>query len=332
MQIPDSLSSRLADPPATPKVAVVVCTYRRPKSLEACLASLNRLDYPRFEVLVVDNHPEPAAQAVAARAGAGYVPAPVRGLSHARNVGVRGTRSDIVAFFDDDMLADPAWLSALVDELRDPAVAAVTGPVLPMSLAGASQAALEAALLAQPWGTKGFTVDRGADDWFERAHFGGVGDGNMAFRRSLFDAGLAFEERIGRGRLINGGEEHYAFFSVIAGGHRIAYSPRARVFHPEPARAREASRKAIEDCGAYVSFLLARHPRYAHRVVRFLAQAALAKARPWRPAEACPPQARLGRKEKAAAFWRGVRSYRQARREAAQPHPAAALGAGSEGD
>lgn len=332
MQIPDSLRSRLAETPATPKVAVVVCTYRRPRSLEACLASLSRLEYPRFEVVVVDNHPEPAARAVAAQAGAGYVPAPIRGLSHARNVGVRGTCSDIVAFFDDDMLADPAWLSALVNELRDPAVAAVTGPVFPMSLAGASPAALEAALLAQPWGTKGFSVDRDTEDWFERAHFGGVGDGNMAFRRSLFDAGLTFEERIGRGRLINGGEEHYAFFSVIAGGHRIAYSPYARVFHPEPARARDASRKAIEDCGAYVSFLLARHPRYAPRVVRFLAQAALAKARPWRPAEASPPQARLGRKEKASAFWRGIRSYWQAQRESARPHPAAALEAGSEGD
>ena len=65
-------------------------------------------------------------------------------------------------------------------------------------------------------------VDRAAPEWFERANFGGIGDGNMALRRAVFASWPGFEEGIGRGMPVCGGEEHYAFFALIERGHRVA--------------------------------------------------------------------------------------------------------------
>ena len=43
--------------PFRPGCAVVICTRNRPEDLSQCLEAVKRLNYPRFEVLVVDNAP-----------------------------------------------------------------------------------------------------------------------------------------------------------------------------------------------------------------------------------------------------------------------------------
>jgi glycosyltransferase involved in cell wall biosynthesis len=333
VQIPDLPQRLAAAQPTRLAIDVVVCTYRRPRELERCLESLRRQAHAPDSIVVVDNAPSsPAARHVAQAAGARYVASPVGGVSRARNAGARHCGSPIVAYIDDDMTAHPGWLAAVAESFADPVVAAVTGPVLPLGLAGADDDAHQRVLLHQPWGSEAFSVDRDATDWFERAHFGGLGDGNMAFRRAIFSGGLAFEERIGRGMPINGGEEHYAFFGVLERGHRVAYAPRARVFHVEQSGAVAASLKAIEDCGSYAAFLMANHPRYAWRVLRFLVQAALGKKRPWRGASAANSQARVGRAAKAIAFSRGLAIYRRARRQEPGPAPARRLELTGEND
>lgn len=315
MQLADLPQPPAAAQSPAPGIAVVVCTHRRPLELERCLESLRRQTLPPAEIVVVDNAPpSPAARGAAQSAGARYVPSPQRGVSRSRNVGARHCASPIVAYIDDDMTAHPEWLAAVADAFRDPGVGAVTGPVLPLALAGEDEVAHRRALRHQPWGARAFRVDKGSADWFERAHFGGIGDGNMAFRRTLFEGGLAFEERIGRGMPINGGEEHYAFFCVIERGHGVAYSPLARVFHAEQPATTAALLKVIEDCGSYVAFLLAGHPRYALRVLRFVAQAALGSRRQWRAPPPADSRRRLGRMAKARAFIRGLAIYPRGRR------------------
>ena len=46
-----------------PFVSVVVATRDRPQSIAACLRSLGALEYPRFEVIVVDNVPTSGGRA-----------------------------------------------------------------------------------------------------------------------------------------------------------------------------------------------------------------------------------------------------------------------------
>ena len=271
-----------AAPPAL-RVTVVICTYHRPDPLARCLQAAGRLDYPNYTLCVVDNAaPTEQTRALAARHGADYLVAPVRGLSRARNVGLRHATGDLVAYLDDDMIPAVGWLRALAAEFGDERVMVATGPVLPLDLAGADPAAQSAAIAGSTLGARRFQLDRSSPHWFERANFGGAGDGNMAFRRRVFSVFPGFDERLGRGVKITSGEEHYAFFSVLRLGHRLAYAPDAPVFHPVTPPTPEYRQRLRAEALAYCGFLIRNEPRHAWRVVKFLAEGLLRRPRPWR--------------------------------------------------
>src|SRR5919109_5193805 len=97
----------------TPVCTVVVCTRDRPEELKRCLAAVTRMEYSRFDVLVVDNAPmNGGAREIAAHCGARYVVEPVVGLSRARNLGSHACQSEILAYLDDDAVPERGWLTA----------------------------------------------------------------------------------------------------------------------------------------------------------------------------------------------------------------------------
>ncbi len=257
-----------------PSISIVICTHNRAVLLERCLAALTTIVQPSIQVLVVDNAPAcGATRLLAQQYNTAYQLAPVRGLSRARNIGLQACTSDIVAFLDDDMIAHPAWLAELAACFDDPAVVAVTGPMLPMALVDGCEAALACGLQESAWGAAPFHVDRHSPDWFARANFGGLGDGNFAVRRSVLASWRGFEETIGRGMPLDSGEDHYAFFSLIAQGHRIAYNPRAIVFHPAVVGSLEHRLYCLTLNVAYSCLLLYQHPRYAPHLLWLIVRA-----------------------------------------------------------
>ena len=222
------------DPPVAPtrrSVTVVVCTRDRPTELTACLGALAR--FPGIELLVVDNaSADDASKRVSESAGARYVMEPIPGLSRARNLGWRQARGEIVAYLDDDARPESGWVDALVRPFSDDSVMVVTGQILPPHFHWA--------------GEEAFRLDADASDWRGRSLFGGAGAGsNMAFRRSFLEQSGGFDEAIGRGRIVNVGEEHEAFYRVLERGFVLAYEPGAIVHHPY-----DSSR----ECCAYGSY------------------------------------------------------------------------------
>jgi glycosyltransferase involved in cell wall biosynthesis len=121
------------------EVSVVIPTCGRPALLARCLAAVlaQRVCGGAFEVVVVDDgHDDTTRAAVEALAPAGGAPAlrylrPARGRGPAvaRNAGWRAAQGSLIAFTDDDTIAEPGWLAAGVAALRDPAIAAVCGKV-----------------------------------------------------------------------------------------------------------------------------------------------------------------------------------------------------------
>ncbi|MBN2907366.1 MAG: glycosyltransferase family 2 protein [Rhodobacteraceae bacterium] len=115
---------------AAPRVSVVIASHRRPAALTLCLTALRFQDYRPFEVIVAADAPGLAAIAKAGLIGRiKTVQVDAAGISAARNAGLALAAGDIVAFIDDDAVAEHSWLSHLVAPFDDPQVAAAGGYV-----------------------------------------------------------------------------------------------------------------------------------------------------------------------------------------------------------
>jgi glycosyltransferase involved in cell wall biosynthesis len=304
----------------TPDVTVVVCTRDRPRELERCLASLSAQRYPQFEILVVDNGATDGIADLCRVRGVACIREPQPGLTRARNLAARAARGDIVAYIDDDAVAEPDWLAALVRPFADRCVAAVAGHTRYMksrrdSLEMTPEDAPHEGRRRAP-----LVVDLETPGWFTTACFGGIGDGNtMAFRRHLLTSAVRFDERIGRGRLIDGGDEHVAFMSLISDGYRVVHVPEAVVRHPAPATESFQRAKRVRDLRssiAYLLFVTNQFPTYRREIARFVGKALLKKTRRLGVAKQRPG---LSPYELVSAIAGGCRLYWRARQEWASP-------------
>lgn len=234
----DLPQTQAADP-ALPPISVVLCTRERPTQLAEALASVAALDYPDFEVVVVDNAPRTEATAdVVAELGDDRirrVVEPVPGLSVARNTGLRAARHDIVAFTDDDVVADRGWLRGLAHGFaRGPQVSCVSGLVPSGELRTAAQAYFDQrvswACSLQP---RVYSMAEPPDDQplfpFQVGRFGT--GANFAVRRQRALALGGFDPALGAGTAAQGGEDLDMFFRVLAAGDALATEPSAIVWH-----------------------------------------------------------------------------------------------------
>jgi glycosyltransferase involved in cell wall biosynthesis len=112
-------------------ISVVVNTYNRAASLALTLAGLSQLDYPNFEVVVVNGPSTDETEAVLGGYAGRIKTARCaeRNLSMSRNIGIARSAGEVVAFIDDDAYPDPAWLDRLAEAYADEEVAGAGGPV-----------------------------------------------------------------------------------------------------------------------------------------------------------------------------------------------------------
>lgn len=208
---------------STVTATVVVCTRSRPASLRQCLQSIACLEPGPDEVIVVDNTAgDKATESLALEFLARYTIEPIPGLSRARNRGIVESKSEIVAYLDDDAVPDKHWLGYLLAPFAAPSIAVVTGEtILPGSSAGDD--------IREPIR---FLSNKDCH-WFEAAAYGTLGIGtNMALRRAACLGRKVFDERLGRGAPLHGMEEHHAFVRLLSLSYCAAHVPAAIVVHP----------------------------------------------------------------------------------------------------
>lgn len=118
-----------ADRSQWPMVSVLVCAYNAAETLADCLASLESLDYPNYEILVVNDGSTDDTPAIARRhRRVRVIDTPPGGLSVARNVALAHAAGEIVAYTDADVRAHPQWLTYLVQPFLERDVAGAGGP------------------------------------------------------------------------------------------------------------------------------------------------------------------------------------------------------------
>ncbi|WP_328480322.1 glycosyltransferase [Streptomyces sp. NBC_00377] len=226
-------------PARVPFTTVVVATRERAEKLAHALDSLLAQDHPDFEIVVVDNaRVTHATRDLVRRKYAErvrYVTEPMPGLAVAHNKGVGAARGEVIAFTDDDVVADPRWLTELTAPFTaDPGLGCATGLILPARLGTPAQVLLE----SHGGFAKGFTArtydpkEPPADEPLFPFTAGRFGSGaNMAFRAEVLRAVGCFDPATGAGTLARGGDDLYGFVRVLADGHRLHYTPRALVWH-----------------------------------------------------------------------------------------------------
>ena len=127
------------DPQTLPKASVVVCSYNGGRTIGRCLESLSKLEYPDYEVIVINDGSNDATPAIAARFPCRLITTENRGLSAARNTGFAQAVGEIVAYIDDDASPDPHWLQYLATTLLE-GHAGAGGPNLPVHTDGVTAA------------------------------------------------------------------------------------------------------------------------------------------------------------------------------------------------
>jgi glucosyl-dolichyl phosphate glucuronosyltransferase len=121
---------------ASPSISVVVCAYseERWEDIVAAIGSCHAQTIAPLETIVVVDHNPVLLQRL--RSSVRNIVAvenhEVQGLSGARNSGIHAARGEVVAFLDDDAIADPDWLERLGTAYADPAVIGVGGSVAPL--------------------------------------------------------------------------------------------------------------------------------------------------------------------------------------------------------
>ncbi len=114
--------------PRTPRVSVVVATYNGARTLQTCLESLARLNYPNYEIILVDDGSTDKTPDIAKLfPSVRYLRQTNQGLSSARNSGIRAATGEVVAFTDDDCRADEDWLYYLINDLERGGFAGIGG-------------------------------------------------------------------------------------------------------------------------------------------------------------------------------------------------------------
>ena len=111
-----------------PRISVVVCTYNGSRTIRDCLDGLSKLEYPDYEVIVVDDGSTDAVAQIVGEYDVRLIRTPNRGLGNARNTGLEHATGEIVAYTDDDTRPDPHWLTYLAAVFVSSDHAGVGGP------------------------------------------------------------------------------------------------------------------------------------------------------------------------------------------------------------
>ncbi len=217
------------------KATIAICTFNRAKLLQLCLASIAELDFPKtgFEVLVVDNNSTDSTAALCQQVPQlfpelhfRYVLETRQGVGFTRTRCAEEATGEIVAYIDDDCLAERNWLTEIVRFYgANPKAMSTGGRIVPKFLVPVA-------------------------DWFGKYFWGLIGNydqgpkvfrmqgvrypsgANMHFRKTAFEKYGYFDGSLGRsGKSLMAGEEKAMYLKLLRAKEEVYYLPQVIVHH-----------------------------------------------------------------------------------------------------
>jgi glycosyltransferase involved in cell wall biosynthesis len=232
--------------PHTPKVSVVIANYNGERTLDLCLRSLQDLNYPHYEVILVDDGSTDRSRAIAKNyPNIREIDHPAnKGLSVARNTGIEAATGQIVAFTDSDCRADEDWLYYLIGDLLQSKFAGIGGH----NLLPPDDSWIAASVMASPGGPAHVMLtDRLAE------HIPGC---NMAFYKWALDDIGGFDPVFHKA-----GDDVDVCWRLQQQGYEIGFSPGGFVWHYRRSTVKDYL-KQQRGYGEAEALLVHRHPEY----------------------------------------------------------------------
>ncbi len=212
-------------------ISVIVATYNRAHLLQSSIESLLKLETKNifsFEVIVVDNCSTDHTKTVIDELHEKNKRIPIKyysekkpGVAYARNKGLKKAKGDWVAFFDDDQIADHAWLTKLVDVALTNNIDCIGGRIkllLPRQDDSLPQVC-RAILGSLNFGSKSKRLPKKCLP----------GTGSVLIKRKLFESIGIFDETFTRGA-----EDADLFRRIEKAGYELWYAPESIAYHVIP--------------------------------------------------------------------------------------------------
>lgn len=222
----------------------------RPGELSCFLNSLREAGDNYDELIVVDSSTTPEVlsrnQSNIVKANGRQVIFNVKGVSKARNKGIKESKGNIIVFADDDFVVTKGWINSIIPNFDDPHVSCVTGRMLSHRNDEASNLYEQAMSFDRGPNRRVFSrndlsivtllptiTQIGQKRLYDNTPVPwAVGYGFYAFRRSsLEEEEFLFDENLGRGTRGIGGEDPDMFYRFLKAGHIIVYEPKAVILH-----------------------------------------------------------------------------------------------------
>lgn len=197
-----------------PRISVVVCSYNGSRTIRDCLEGLAEIDYPDFEVIVVNDGSTDETEKIALEYDVRLISTENRGLSSARNTGMQAATGEIIAYTDDDARPDPHWLKYLAATYMTTDFVGVGGP----NIAPAGDGNIADAVANAPGGPVHVLLSD-----TEAEHIPGC---NCSFRKAALEAIGGFDATFRAA-----GDDVDVCWRLQEQGGRLGFNPAAMVWH-----------------------------------------------------------------------------------------------------
>ncbi|HDP24538.1 MAG TPA: glycosyltransferase family 2 protein [Deltaproteobacteria bacterium] len=223
--------NRSEKPETTVRLSVIVCTYNRSSILMECLESLaNQSAAPKdYEVIVVDNNSTDdtcaqVSQFVSTRENFRLVSEAQQGLSRARNRGSNESRTEWIAYIDDDALAPGNFVERILLVIDTFDFDCFGGRYVPWYRYG------KPAWYRDEYGSS--SINQSHVGILEKGFISG---GVMVIKKSVLNHLDGFPPFLGmNGETVSYGEETYLQNRLRDAGYRIGYDPDLVIEHLVP--------------------------------------------------------------------------------------------------
>ena len=211
-----------------PHISVCVLTYKRQELLKESLQSICRQateDLFTYDIVVVDNDKDSSAENVVnqfvqeSKMEVNYVVEEKQNIALARNKAIKSAKGDLIAFIDDDEIADKTWLLSLYKAMVNYNADAVLGPVFPVYRVKPPTWVLKGKIHQRKIYSSGFVIS-----WYMGR------TGNLLIKKNLFNsAKIYFDPKFGQG-----GEDQDLTRRMVAKGFKFIWCNKARAYEIIP--------------------------------------------------------------------------------------------------